>query len=229
MQMQSKSNLNKTKIKQTVKYLSIESPSPIAKNGSNYFSTQYAQSYRIDQDNIDKITAIRIHEQEVMDLYVKTKNCLMSFLQNELNDPCPKPCGVCANCDPDNIITVDLERELVNEAIKYLKRSYQVIKPRKQWPQKGIFKHYKFDSFIIPKELQPQEGRALCMWKDPGWGQLVYEGKYVTNRFSDELVKACAEMIRDIKPETCPKWVTCIPSSAHPELIRIFQKDLHKN
>jgi ATP-dependent DNA helicase RecQ len=59
-----------------------------------------------------------------------------------------------------------------------LRRSYHPIEPRKQWPSKDLFKLYNFKSRNIPPELQASEGRALSLWRDAGWGQLVAQGKY---------------------------------------------------
>jgi len=75
-------------------------------------------------------------------------------------------------------------------------------------------------------EFQASEGRALSLWRDAGWGQLVASGKYHTNRFSDELVAACVEMIAGWNPTPTPEWVTCIPSLNHPDLVPDFAKRL---
>jgi ATP-dependent DNA helicase RecQ len=85
-----------------------------------------------------------------------------------------------------------------------------------------MFQLSPLDAYKIPEVLQAQEGHALSLWRDAGWGQLVAEGKYQTNRFSDELVTACVEMVKAWSPEPAPKWVTCIPSLNHPELVPDF-------
>ena len=78
----------------------------------------------------------------------------------------------------------------------------------------------------IPTELQASEGRALSLWRDAGWGQLVASGKYQTNRFAEELVVACVEMIAEWNPTPTPEWITCIPSLNHPELVPDFARRL---
>ncbi len=60
------------------------------------------------------------------------------------------------------------------------------------------------------------------MWGDAGWGRLVQKGKYSDGRFSDELVKACAALVRQWNPVPEPTWVTCIPSTRHPHLVPDF-------
>ena len=69
-------------------------------------------------------------------------------------------------------------------------------------------------------------GRALCHWKDAGWGRLVRRGKYEEGRFADELVEACVELLRNWNQEPAPQWVTFIPSLRHPELMPDFAERL---
>ncbi len=66
----------------------------------------------------------------------------------------------------------------------------------------------------------------LSLWRDAGWGQLVYQGKYDDNYFSDELIIACVEMLSVWNPDPKPEWVTCIPSRNHPGLVPDFAKRL---
>ena len=115
---------------------------------------------------------------------------------------------------------------LANRAALFLKRSYQPIEPRKKWPAANIFAHYQFGRANIPAELQAAEGRALSLWRDAGWGQLVASGKHETDHFADELVTACVEMIAQWQPDPAPKWVTCIPSQRHPDLVPDFARRL---
>ena len=57
-------------------------------------------------------------------------------------------------------------------------------------------------------------------------GRLVEKGKYQEGRFSDQLVKACVRLLHDWKPEPEPKWVTCVPSRDHPDLVPDFARRL---
>jgi ATP-dependent DNA helicase RecQ len=220
--MQRVLNLRKKQIDKTIKFLTVESPSPIIKIGSKWKTTAAAASYRIDQEYIDAITEIRQTEQKQMREYMEHTGCLMVFLQNALDDPSPTPCGQCRNCNPDLLLNETYDDTLANRAGLFLRRSYQPLQPRKQWPAKNMFKHSPLSASKIPETLQAEEGRALSLWRDAGWGQLVAYGKYKTNRFSDELVAACIEMLQDWSPDPAPKWVTCIPSLNNPELVPDF-------
>jgi ATP-dependent DNA helicase RecQ len=50
----------------------------------------------------------------------------------------------------------------------------------------------------------------------------VREGKYRQGRFPDDLVAACAEMVRGWDPRPAPEWVTCVPSLRHRDLVPDF-------
>ncbi len=78
----------------------------------------------------------------------------------------------------------------------------------------------------IQVNLQAQQGKALCIWGDAGWGSLVRDGKYCEKHFSDKLVEACAALVRDWNPQPAPAWVTCIPSRRHPDLVPNFTRRL---
>lgn len=224
--MQRELNLRQGQIDKTLKFLTVESPSPVTKMGSKWHVTAAAADYRVDQDYVDAITAIRREEQAQMQAYMTHQSCLMQFLAQALDDPNPQACGRCKNCDPALLLPEGYNDVLANRAALFLKRSYQPIDPRKKWPAANVFAHYQFGNANIPAELQAAEGRALSLWRDAGWGQLVASGKYETDHFADELVAACVEMIAEWAPEPAPKWVTCIPSQRHPNLVPDFARRL---
>ena len=69
-------------------------------------------------------------------------------------------------------------------------------------------------------------GKALCVWGDAGWGGLVRKGKYHDSYFADDLIAACARMIREWNPQPAPTWVTCVRSLRHPDLVPNFAERL---
>jgi ATP-dependent DNA helicase RecQ len=225
-EMQRVLNLRKNQIEKTIKFLTVESPSPITKIGSKWQVTATAASYKVEQAYIEAITNIRRKEQQQMRDYMGHTGCLMAFLQEALDDPSPTACSQCRNCNPDLLLDETYDDDLANRAGLFLRRSYQPISPKKQWPAKDMFQHSPLGAFKIPKALQAQEGRALSLWRDAGWGQLVAHGKYQTNKFSDDLVTACVEMLQEWAPDPAPQWVTCIPSLNHPELVPDFASRL---
>ncbi|MBW2682672.1 MAG: RecQ family ATP-dependent DNA helicase [Deltaproteobacteria bacterium] len=225
-EMQRVLNLRQSQINKTIKFLTVESPSPIVKTGTKWQVTASASTYTIDQEYVDSIINIRRQEQRQMQEYMQSTDCLMAFLQAALDDPDPDDCGKCRNCSPDQLLTETYDDDLANRAALFLRRSYQPILPRKRWPASNMFEHSELGGYQIPSELQGSEGRALSLWRDAGWGQLVARGKHRTNRFSDDLVAACVEMLQEWQPDPAPKWVTCVPSLIHPDLVPDFARRL---
>jgi len=219
-------NLRNSLINKALKFLSVESPSPVVKIDKKWQITSFANEYQMNQEYIDSIINTRRHEQDQMKEYMQHTGCLMAFLQEALDDSDVEDCGKCRNCNPELLLSEDYDFDLANKAAQFLRRSYQKIQPRKRWPKTSMFEYYSFEGYKIPPELQALEGRALSLWNDAGWGQMVVEGKYSAGRFSEDLVRACVEMINEWIPDQFPRWVTCIPSNNHPELVPNFARRL---
>ncbi len=220
MEMQRALNLRKSQIEKTLKFLTVESPAPVTKEGKKWYAMPAAASYKIDEEYINDIKTIRRIEQKQMHSYMAHSGCLMAFIQTTLDDPSPMACGQCKNCNPNFLVKDTYSTELANQAGIFIRRNYHPIPPRRQWPAKDMFRLSPLEGFRIPETLQAEEGRALSIYYEVGWGNLVKQGKYQTNKFDEKLVNACVEMLRiwDIDP----KWVTCIPSLIHTDLVPDF-------
>ena len=224
-EMLTKLNLNKGQVEKAIKYMTIESPTPIIVmpgRPKKWQLTPHASSYSLDQDHVDKIGNIRRNEQRQMQEYMGHEGCLMAFLQKALDDPKPQPCGKCRNCNHKLLLNESYDSDLANEAALWLKKSHPKIIPNIKLPEKKLDGSLNY----IQKRYLAEEGRALCLWRDGGWGDMVPKGKYIDQHFSDELVDACVDMLQGWKPHPSPKWVTCIPSTKHPELVPDFARRL---
>jgi ATP-dependent DNA helicase RecQ len=158
--------------------------------------------------------------------YMKTKECLMVYLGRALDDKSVHECGKCASCVGRDLMPTTINAALANRAAVFLKRSYQRIESRKRWPAVSMFEHYAFPGTVIRPELMAHEGRALSLWGDAGWGQMVREDKYKTGRFRDDLIEGCMQMLEAWRPDPTPAWMTCIPSLTHPGLVPDFARKL---
>ncbi|QDV87391.1 hypothetical protein TBK1r_64210 [Stieleria magnilauensis] len=174
---------------------------------------------------IAAITKIRQDEQAEMQRYVDSVECLMHFLSNSLDDPNAAKCGQCANCVGRPLVAVNYDKTLAMKAVHFLRRSFQELEPRKSWPAHNPLPAYGF-SGKITDDLRASEGRALCLWRDAGWGEQVAHDKYETKRFDDSLVDACASMIEQWSPEPYPTWVACVPSLNNPTIVPDFAERL---
>lgn len=212
-------NLSQGRIQKTIDLLSLESPAPIAKQGSKWQLTAAKLSEGFWQ-RAEQLTALRQDEDKQMQDYIgrpfgEHMGFLISALDGDaslVTQPTLPP------------LAVGVKPDLVKQAVAFLRRTSLPIEPRKKWPTGGM-PQYKLSGQIAPAH-QAQPGKALCIWGDAGWGGEVRQGKYHNGHFSDALVAACVQMVREWNPQPVPTWVTSVPSLRHPTLVPDFAKRL---
>ena len=203
-------NIRQNRLTQAIKMLALESPAPVVKQGSQWQLTASRLSNEF-WERAERLTALRHEEQEQMQDYLALDSGHMEFLIRAL-DGTPE-----AMKQPDLApLPTAVKQATVRQAAEFLRRISLPFEPRRQWPSHQT----------IPQQRRAEEGRALCVWRDAGWGHLVYAGKYEYGRFTDELVEASANLIREWQPQPAPVWVTCIPSRRHPNLVKDFAQRL---
>ena len=203
-------NISQARIEQTIKLLSLESPAPIAKQGTKWLLTATNLSNKF-WERVKRLTALRYKEQCQMQNYVALESEHMEFLIRALD-------GYPEAVQPLDLppLPTHVTKQTVMKAIEFLRRTSLPIKPRKKW----------HTGRIIKEQYQAEIGRVLCRWRDAGWGNLVQKGKYQDKYFSNELVTASVQLIQKWNPQPAPVWVTCIPSLRHPTLVANFAKRL---
>ena len=211
-------NLHWRRIENATKLLSLESPAPIVPEGAKW-QLVAAELKEAFWQRVERLTALRRREQAQMQEYVDLPAGHMEFLIRALD-------GNPATITRPQVrpLPTTAETGLVREAVAFLRRTSLPIEPRKRWPAGG--QPHLRQRLKIPENLQASPGRALCVWRDAGWGGLVHQGKYPDGRFADDLVDACAELVREWNPTPPPTWVTAIPSLRRPELVPDFAERL---
>lgn len=211
-------NLSKGRIQKTIDLLALESPAPVTRVGTKWrlTSANLSESF---WERAQRLTEIRRAEQKQMQEYVSLTSDHMNFLITSLDGTPADP-----NKPDAPVLSAQVNPTIVREATQFLRRTSLPIEPRRRWPTGGMPK-YSLAGLISP-EYQASEGRALCVWGDAGWGQLVRDGKYRDGHFDDDLVSACELLIREWNPQPSPDWVTCIPSLRHPQLVPDFARRL---
>jgi ATP-dependent DNA helicase RecQ len=210
-------NLHRNAISRALKVLEVDGA--VARDGNRYTRTPLRWS--LDAGRVAAVTAARRHERQRMAEFVETRECLMAFLRRELDDPSGERCGRCANC-VGPFAPLAPEPETIEDAVRFLRRAYRPIEPRKRWPA-GL----DHRAWSIPREHRLIEGRVLSVYGDAGWGRLVKTGKYREGGFDDRLVEAVAEMLeRYWQPDVTPTWVTAVPSRRTPDLVPGFARRL---
>jgi ATP-dependent DNA helicase RecQ len=215
-------NFSMGTIRDIIKFLSIENPSPILKDENQYFRTQF--DYQLPHDKIERLNTVKQSEWERLNEYHCSTSCLMQFLSDELDDPDGGRCGKCENCRPENKLPTEIPNELVLKANDYLRHRYIAIKPRATFASSGDNARLAFTDYGFPykdNNLKIENGMALSSWRDGGWGDLVAEGKRA-GQFSHDLIAPMVKMINSMPYEQRPTWLTYIPSPRHPSLVKNF-------
>lgn len=222
-EMEANLNLRRGQIDKTLKFLSVENPAPVIKDGPKWRRTPVR--YEMNRELIERLTRQREVEWEEIQRYIDSGTCLMSRLCGALDDPDAGDCGRCAVCRGEPLLDPRVPLELLTEARNYLGRTGEmVLKPRLQVPA-NAFTEYGLDTGML-RRFAASEGRILCRWGDGGLAEAVAAGKK-EGLFADELVEAAAGMIQKRwKPEPRPEWVACVPSHNRPDLVPDFAERL---
>ena len=124
--------------------------------------------FEYDENHYNEVTSIRRAELLQMKQLIETKDCYSKFCVNCLDDKTATNCGKCSNCTGKHIIDgLSLSLESIEKAAEYINALILEIEPRKRWPNGA-----KLD-YILEK------GICLSKYGDPGYGQMVKEGKYL--------------------------------------------------
>ena len=211
-------NVRRDRIEKALQLMALESPAPIAKQGTKWTLTaaNLAESFWA---RAQRLTALRREEQRQMQDYVALTSGHMEYLIKALD-------GNPGNHRkaPLTPLPESFDEFLAQEATAFLRRTSLTFEPRKQWPTGGL-PHLDVSGRIEAPQ-QAQDGKVLSVWGDAGWGDLVRRGKARDGRFADQLVEACAAMVRSWAPQPPPSWITCIPSRRHPDLVPDFARRL---
>ncbi len=217
--LQAAVNINAKRLNQTLKLLEVETPAPLAKQGNRYQLTPHllGEGFR---ERVERLDRIRRREQAQMREYAALSEEHMEFLVKALDDT-HSATAPTHNLPPPPTTASD---QMKTAAADFLSRDWYVIEPRKKWPG-DVLSFYKVEG-RIEQEHRHQPGKILCQWGNGTLGRLVERGKYQDDRFSDQLVEGCVKLLQDWKPEPEPKWVTCVPSRDHPDLVPDFAQRL---
>ena len=210
-------DIKRTHIEKSLKYLEVNGD--IYVEDSQYYKTP--KPWQPDMQRSQAVTAIRRKEMENIETFSKTSECYMEFIAKELDDKNAHACGRCANClGKSRYNSVNAPDEIM-EAQRFIKNDFNVIEPRKQWPDASCSENNK--SKI---EYCLEEGRVLSNYGDAGWGREVSKDKYKNGEFSDELVTASYELLKGFVEENEIVALTYIPSLRRPNLVKSFAERL---
>src|SRR3954468_6087959 len=172
--------------------------------------------WHYDGDRYAHVTQLRRHEQEAMAAFGADGRCLMRALREELDDPDPQDCGICAVCTAPKY-DGPLDPALVRDAALSLRSRPLALDVKKMAPDpEGKMRK-------LGDDVRAEGGRALARLGDGGWDPLIQAGRR-DGRFGDELVAAAAEAVRTWRAPV--GWVTAVPSTRSGTLVPDFAQRL---
>jgi len=206
-------NLGRGRIEMLLKVLDVEGA--VTRDGSRW-KADPGSGWRYDAERYARVTALRRREQTAMAAFGADGRCLMRTLQEELDDPDPRDCGICAVCAGGRY-GAPLDPSLVREAALLLRARPLTLEAKKMAPDaSGAMRK-------IPEDARAEEGRALARLGDGGWDPAVQAGR-ASGRFADELVDAATEVVRAWR--TPVAWVAAVPSRRSGDLVPDFARRL---
>lgn len=213
-ELESALNISRTRLDKALMFLCNDGH--LYKNGSRYAATPKPYVYR--GEHYRQLQAIRRQEMEQMKELAHTRECLSKFITRCLDDPAPYDCGQCANCTHRQILPAVPSAAALKAARDYFQSLLLPILPRKRWPS-GVMEK------TVIRQLN-QEGICLSIYGDAGYGELVKRGKYSgENRFSEELVRKSAQVLKRVAEEHGVRYITWVPS-LRTGLVEDFAKRL---
>jgi ATP-dependent DNA helicase RecQ len=233
--LEARVDLRRTRLETMLKVLDVDGAVKRVKGG--WIAT--GEPWVYDSERYAWVARQRAAEQQAMRDYVRTDQCRMEFLRQQLDDEGASPCGRCDNCAgawADPSVSV----ETLTGATKELDRPGVEIEPRRMWPT-GLPALGIDLKGRIPANEQCSAGRALGRLSDIGWGNrlrpLLAENA-PDGPVPDEVLRAAVDVLADWArspggwasgvPDASdrPVGVVAVPSLARPQLVGSFAQGI---
>jgi len=179
------------------------------------------RSWDYDAERYARVTEAREREQQAMLDYLRTDQCRMRFLREQLDDPDAADCGRCDNCG-GLTLSADVSADAVAEAGERLSRPGVVVEPRKMWPTAlanlGLDLKGKITAGAEP-------GRAVARLTDLGHGQAL-RALFREDTPDGPVPPALAQAVMDVMKDWAPAWsvrpdaIVVVASATRPTLTR---------
>ena len=216
--LQAAVNIRPTRIRMVLSFM--ENEGFVHKDGSKYYPT--LNNFRYNGNRYAEVTRVRRGELEQMHRLVRAKECISRFAVSCLDDKSARNCGKCANCIGGDVFPgLTISEASLQKASDYINSRILTIEPRKKWPN-GT-------NIAAPLVLKP--GLCISKYGDPGYGELVKQGKYPSSdkekRFDDKLVAKAASVLKELIKSHEIDTVTFVPS-LRSNLVKDFTERLAK-
>ncbi|WP_374454131.1 RecQ family ATP-dependent DNA helicase [Nocardioides sp.] len=179
------------------------------------------QPWTYDAERYARVAEAREREQQAMLGYLRTTECRMRYLREQLDDPEATDCGRCDNCRGLTLSTA-VSEAAVAEAGERLSRPGVVLEPRRMWPTAlanlGLDLKGKIADAAEP-------GRVVARLTDLGHGQAL-RALFREDTPDGPVPPGLAQAVMDVMKDWSSEWgsrpdaIVVVESATRPTLTR---------
>ncbi|TGN63136.1 ATP-dependent DNA helicase RecQ [Nocardioides eburneiflavus] len=173
-----------------------------------------------DAERYARVAEAREREQQAMLGYLRTTECRMRYLREQLDDPEAADCGRCDNCGGVTLSS-SVSDAAVAEAGQRLSRPGVVLEPRRMWPTAlanlGLDLKGKIAAGAEP-------GRTVARLTDLGHGQAL-RALFREDTPDGPVPPGLAQAVMDVMKDWSPEWasrpdaIVVVESATRPTLV----------
>ncbi|MCP3420246.1 RecQ family ATP-dependent DNA helicase [Nocardioides pinisoli] len=174
-----------------------------------------------DAERYARVSEAREREQQAMLGYLRTTECRMRYLREQLDDPEAADCGRCDNCGGMSLST-SVSEAAVADAGQRLSRPGVVLEPRRMWPTAlanlGLDLKGKIADGAEP-------GRTVARLTDLGHGQAL-RALFREDTPDGPVPPGLAQAVMDVMKDWSSEWtsrpdaIVVVESATRPTLVR---------
>jgi ATP-dependent DNA helicase RecQ len=182
-----------------------------------------------DAERYARVAEAREREQQAMLGYLRTTECRMRYLREQLDDPEATDCGRCDNCGGVTLSS-SVSEAAVAEAGQRLSRPGVVLEPRRMWPTAltnlGLDLKGKIAAGAEP-------GRTVARLTDLGHGQAL-RALFREDTPDGPVPPGLAQAVMDVMKDWSSEWaarpdaIVVVESATRPTLVRDLAEGLSR-
>lgn len=187
------------------------------------------RSWDYDAERYARVAEAREREQQAMLGYLRTTECRMRYLREQLDDPDATDCGRCDNCGGLTLSSA-VSEAAVAEAGQRLSRPGVVLEPRRMWPTAlanlGLDLKGKIADAAEP-------GRTVARLTDLGHGQAL-RALFREDTPDGPVPPGLAQAVMDVMKDWSSEWtsrpdaIVVVESATRPTLVRDLADNLSR-
>ncbi|MBD3924065.1 DEAD/DEAH box helicase [Nocardioides cavernae] len=215
--LETRVELGRNRLESMLKVLDVDGAVQRVQGG--WVATGRPWSY--DAERYARVAEAREREQQAMLGYLRTTECRMRYLREQLDDPEATDCGRCDNCG-GLTISASVSEAAVAEAGQRLSRPGVVLEPRRMWPTAlsnlGLDLKGKISAGAEP-------GRTVARLTDLGHGQAL-RALFREDTPDGPVPPGLAQAVMDVMKDWSPEWtsrpdvIVVVESATRPTLVR---------